>query len=139
MARLTSRKVQFVNSLKQGKTQTQAAIDAGYAPTAAANLGNRLAHDPEIQNMLAKEFEQYGLTRSEFLEGIKAGSLAMKIEDHQELPDYDCRHKFLMTWGKMLGWVREVPESLTQVNLFGSYFDQAYKEYCNRKQTQISS
>lgn len=55
------RKRRFVKALAQGKTQKQAAIEAGYSPSRAEVTGCELAKDPEVQSNLKAILDKHKL------------------------------------------------------------------------------
>ena len=51
---MTDKQKRFVAGIAQGKTQTQAAIDAGYPAKSARVVGSQLLTNPNIQGALDK-------------------------------------------------------------------------------------
>lgn len=51
---LNDQKIRFAHAIFEGKTNTQAAIDAGYAPQSSYQTGNRLIKDKDVLELIAK-------------------------------------------------------------------------------------
>ena len=51
---LNDQKIRFAHAIFEGKTNTQAAIDAGYVPQSAYQTGNRLIKDKDVLELIAK-------------------------------------------------------------------------------------
>ncbi len=59
---MTSRQELFANGILQGKTQKQAAIDAGYTAVNAHIAGSKLMHDQNFREKLKNLMLERGLT-----------------------------------------------------------------------------
>jgi predicted transcriptional regulator len=77
---LTGKERSFVAAIVEGKTQTQAALDAFDVTTrdSAKSLGCRLMKDPEINEAITAVMNSEGLTRR---------SLVKKLRSHLDAPD----------------------------------------------------
>lgn len=80
MSPRNARKRKFAAELANGKTQTQAAIDAGYSEIRAAAQGSILAKDPDVQANLRAIFAKQGLTDSTLAKHIKKGLNESEVE-----------------------------------------------------------
>ena len=67
------RKRKFAVAIADGKSQTEAAVSAGYAPTRAAVTGSELMKDPEVIVTLSALLDAQGVSRKDCLDAIAKG------------------------------------------------------------------
>jgi len=59
---LTVREQKLVNGVLEGKTQAQAARDAGYPPASARQTASQVLQRPDIRNLIHARLDEAGLT-----------------------------------------------------------------------------
>lgn len=67
------RKRKFCVAIADGKSQTEAAVSAGYAPTRAVVTGSELMKDPEVIRTISALMDAQGVTRGKCLDAIAKG------------------------------------------------------------------
>jgi len=115
--KLTMRERKFIAGLAAGKTQKQAAIDAGYSQKSADCLAYQTLQKATVQTAFQKILEKQGITDEKLGEVLAEGLDATKViacnviapnaegmkdansmtKDFIDVPDFIARHKFLDT------------------------------------------
>lgn len=116
LKRLTAKQAKLVKGLAQGKTKTQAGIDAGYSEKSVGPIVNETLRNPNVQDALKDLMDRMGLGDEQLLqtlkEGLKADRVISAIAGHEanggttdfiEVPDHFIRQKFLDTAFKLRG------------------------------------
>lgn len=93
------RQQKFAEGLVAGKTQTQAAIDAGYSEKSATVQGSIMFRNPDIQRYVQAHRAAAGDKAEVSLEWV----LKKLAEEARNAPDAGDRIKALETLGKALG------------------------------------
>lgn len=78
--RLTPRQNKFIKELAKGKTQTQAAIDAGYTTKAPGQAANQVLE--QIRAKMPEVLERHGLTDDVLIEKYLIPLLHAKVTRH---------------------------------------------------------
>jgi len=73
------RQQKFEDGIIAGKTQTQAAIDAGYSKKCAASTGSSLVRNPKIQRSLLQRLDEAGITESKILKKVFDGMDCQRV------------------------------------------------------------
>lgn len=81
------RKVKFAKSILEGKTQKEAAIEAGYSPAASEVLGSRLIRHPEVQSIIEKSMKAMDLGPDAYCKEIRKGLDRARISSHIDYVD----------------------------------------------------
>ncbi len=93
----------------EGKTKTQAMIDAGYSETTAVKRQEMVFGRERVQDAFIAAFESQGLGADTLARIIEEGLEATRtVENKKEgrsltVPDYHIRHKYLETTLKVIG------------------------------------
>lgn len=98
-SRVTPKEAQFIKGLAEGKTQTQAALDAydTDSPMVADSIARENLDKPRLQNALADVFEETGITAKSIAEILKDAMAATKTASLQgqvfpsDEPDHSVR------------------------------------------------
>jgi len=131
--RLTVRERKFIMGLADGKSQTQAAKDAGYSKKTAYSIASEKLKKPDIQQSLQALMETRGLSDDRLLSVVEDGLQAQKAigylhqykkgedgrvegvkpdevmsNDFIEYPDHSTRHKYLVTALELRGHIKKV-------------------------------
>jgi hypothetical protein len=109
--RLTPRQNRFIKALAKGKTQGQAAVEAGYSPKNAGQLGNQLI--TRLRGSMPEVLEKHGLTDDSLIENyliplLKARRVKYfqhngKVKDRRTVEALEIRHSALDTAFKLKG------------------------------------
>ena len=75
-----TRAIKFSKAILQGKTQVQAAIEAGYSAKSADSKGSQLAKSPDIQAIVNSALDKAGATLQASAEVIARNHKAKKVQ-----------------------------------------------------------
>ena len=106
----TPKQLKVLKGVIEGKTQTQAALDAGYSPSRAAQTGHEIVR--KRKDVYLKLFEDKGGTDEKLAETHVDGLNALKRTEHGVDKDYSTRHKYLESAYKLKGY-----EAPTQIDV----------------------
>jgi terminase small subunit-like protein len=67
---LTQKEAQFVTGVAQGKTQTQAALEAGYSPQTAQKVAYQILRRPSVCSAFTEAVERTGITWSDIVKPV---------------------------------------------------------------------
>lgn len=85
------RKVKFARALVKGKTQKEAAIEAGFSPKSAHVMGSRLAKDPQVRAETARLMERRNLGVNRALKELDRGLKHGKLGSHDSYLEKQIR------------------------------------------------
>ena len=100
---LLPREQLVVRGLLEGKTQSQALLDAGYSQSMAMKQQKKVIGRARVQKALAAALEDFGIDASMLAQTIREGLEAVRVVSSGpgrpavEMPDYNVRHKYLQT------------------------------------------
>lgn len=77
--KLTIKEAKLVKGVAEGKTQTQAAIDAGYSKKTATVIASENLRKPNVQEALHMELQRQGITLEKAIEPITKGLKAKRV------------------------------------------------------------
>jgi hypothetical protein len=103
MAQLSSREQKAVAGLLEGKSQTQAMIDAGYSQCMAQKQQKKVFGRERVKNTLVAAMESLGIDVERLSGVIRDGLGANRLIFYKSsgepisIPDHAIRHKFLQT------------------------------------------
>ena len=109
LAVLSSKERGAVVGVIEGKTKTQAMIDAGYSESTAVKRQEMVFGRERVQDAFIAAFESQGLRADTLARIIEEGLEATRtLENKNEgrplaVPDYHIRHKYLETILKVIG------------------------------------
>jgi hypothetical protein len=98
-AGLTVRQKKFVAGITEGKSQTQAAVDAGYSPSTAPQQGNRMLKKAHIREAITDILERKGLSDDYFADRLKDLCEAAG----EKGPEWSARGRGVEILGKIRG------------------------------------
>ncbi len=123
---ITPKQAKFVRGIVEGKTQTQAYIDAydtkGHIPTVEAEASKTI-RKPQVKEALLEAMTRKGISADSIAQTIQDGLQATKIvtsptEPDREVADHPTRHKFLETTLKVVGVTTDKESG--SINNFGN-------------------
>ena len=126
---LDKRERKFIAGVAAGKSDIQAAKDAGYANSTAEKKASAMLRRPLVQSELTKAFEHHGLTMKGIVHPIVAGLTANRsmvvdgVMIESDFPDHQIRLAASDRAVKLLGGIPKVGESTPSasgLNLFVS-------------------
>ena len=85
--KLTVKEQKLVKGIAQGKSQTQAAKDAGYSHRSATVIASEALTKPNVKEALAIALERNGITLDKALAPIGKALTATKVEIHGQGDD----------------------------------------------------
>ena len=109
LAALSLKERGAVEGVMEGKTKTQAMIDAGYSETTAVKRQQMVFGRDRVQDAFVAALESQGLSADRLARIIEEGleatrTLGNKKEGNSHVvPDYHVRHKYLETILKVIG------------------------------------
>jgi phage terminase small subunit len=141
---LDMREEKVVRNLLAGMSKKDALMSAGYAKSTAEDRAADVIGKPRIQKRIEQLMDERGLDDGTFLTTLQEGLEANKVisamviakdgegmkdansmtKDFFEVPDYDARHKYLVTGLKLKGHLKE---SKSDVNLLIETHEQRLK------------
>lgn len=77
--KLTVKEQKLIKGVAAGKSQTQAAIEAGYSPRSAHELASKTLKKVDVQNALHMELEKQGITLDRVIKPISDALDAEKV------------------------------------------------------------
>jgi phage terminase small subunit len=89
--KLTVKQAKFVKGVAEGKTKTQAAVDAGYGnnPDSARAIANEALHNPSVLNALHMELERQGITLEKIIKpvtnALDSDSIELQLKGHDRV------------------------------------------------------
>jgi hypothetical protein len=114
--KIAPRKKKLIKGISEGKTQRQAAIDAGYSPKTADSQASQILKEPKVIATIQDMMDKAGLSNEKLLEkhvellnatktiscvsGKEAGSGSV---DFVDVPDYQTQFKALEASYKLKG------------------------------------
>ena len=117
----------LVRGIVSGKSQTQAAIDAGYSERSAYSVGSETLKKPEVRELMQRALRRKGISEDRLAEVLDEGLRANRVisavvgtdatgktMDFIDVPDHATRHKFLDSAIELLDFK---PEKQTAVNV----------------------
>jgi hypothetical protein len=126
---LTPRQRGFVVGKLEGKTDRQAALDAGYAPSTAENTKQKIMSRPEVrqafQELLDEHLPLEKLVRC-ITEGLDATQVKFfsregDVVETVVLPDHRVRLLFVMLALKLKGWDLPAAEAAQPTKIIVSW------------------
>ena len=98
----------IVQALLDGKSQEEALLSAGYAPSTAKTQYKKVIEKSRIQSAIQIIMENHGVTETKLIETMKEGLDAEKLHntglgDHVRTEDHAVRHKFMETGLRLMG------------------------------------
>ena len=119
---MTLKQQKLVAGIANGKTQTQAAIAAGYAPAGAHVSASRALNDVKVQSALAALMDKQGLSERKLLAPIKDAIEATKDSD---APDHVVRLKAAEIGWKLRGHlspsINQTVNAPSTINILHAY------------------
>jgi hypothetical protein len=109
LAALSPKERNAVRGVIEGKTKTQAMIDAGYSETTAAKRQQLVFGRERVQDAFIAAFESQGLSADRLARIIEEGLEATRTLGNKKdgmaltVPDYHVRHRYLETVLKVMG------------------------------------
>jgi hypothetical protein len=109
LAALSPKERGAVKGVIEGKTKTQAMIDAGYSETTAVKRQQLVFGRERVQDAFVAAFESQGLSADRLAKIIEEGLEATRtLGNNKEgtshpVPDYSIRHRYLETVLKVMG------------------------------------
>lgn len=101
------RAIKYVDNLTKGMSKKDAALDAGYAPSTAANAKEKIEDTEAVNELLIKAGVTYDKLVKKLEEGLEATKLYGK--EAIEHPDYKARIEYIKTCFRLLGIETEKP------------------------------
>ena len=129
---LDKRERKLIAGVAAGKSDIQAAKDAGYATSTAEKKASAMLRRPLVQSELTKAFERHGLTMKRIVQPIVAGltaNLSMVVDGmmiESDFPDHRIRLAASDRAVKLLGGIPKVGESTPSasgLNIFISVYN----------------
>lgn len=118
---MTLKQKKLIQGVANGKSQTQAAIDAGYAPANANVTASQTLASPNVKSALAALMDKQGLSEERLLEPIAVGLDA----NRDDAPDHTIRLKAAeLGWklrGQLQPGVSQTFNGPAQLNIVHSY------------------
>ena len=132
---MTIKERRLIRGVVAGKSQTQAAIDAGYSPRSANEQASRALAKDNVRSSLERLMDREGLTERKLLQPIKDGVVATRVvglalggtDEMKELevPDHAIRLKASeQAWklrGKLLNTTNNNTLAPTQILVVHNY------------------
>jgi len=117
MAKLTVLERKAVEGLLEGKSQTQAMLDAGYSEGMAQKQQKKVFSRERVRTAIVAAMEDMGIDVEMLTQVLRDGLSAdrvigSKLGDMMSLPDHGIRHKFLLTALELRGEFPQKEERL---------------------------
>ena len=109
--KLSVRELRFVAGIIQGKSQEQAALDAGYAKASASTQGNRLMQRDRIKGEIQMQVAGQGWTPEKVI-----GELQMLYQDAREAGAFAPAKDILVLLGRHVGVLKDERTTKTTVS-----------------------
>ena len=109
--KLSVRELRFVAGIIQGKSQEQAALDAGYAKASASTQGNRLMQRDRIKGEIEMQVAGQGWTPEKVI-----GELQMLYQDAREAGAFAPAKDILVLLGRHVGVLKDERTTKTTVS-----------------------
>lgn len=92
---MTIKKKKLIQGVVEGKSQKQAAIDAGYSPKSAESQASQILQEPKVKQSLIELMDEMGLSDSVLLAKHKELLNATRTTDNGDIPEYQIQAKAL--------------------------------------------
>ena len=109
--KLSVRELRFVAGIIQGKSQEQAALDAGYAKASASTQGNRLMQRDRIKGEIQMQVAGQGWTPEKVI-----GELQLLYQDAREAGAFAPAKDILVLLGRHVGVLKDERTTKTTVS-----------------------
>ena len=90
-AKLTTKQRKLIKGVAEGKTQKQAAIDAGYSPNSAESIASQELNKTTVKATLLELMEVHGLDDASLLK--VHSEMIQATRGEEEAPDWQARGK----------------------------------------------
>lgn len=103
--RVTAKQRKLIKGIVRGKTQTQAALEAGYGatPASACSTASEVLRRPNVQRALEAALDKAGATLDKSAEVVAAAMDATKKDGDNDAPDHAIRLKAAELSGRWRG------------------------------------
>ena len=124
---MTIKERRLIQGVVAGKSQTQAAIAAGYSPRSANEQASRALAKDNVRSSLERLMDREGLTERKLLQPIKEGMAAKALYQGLETPAPDHMSRLRsteMAWklrGKLLPSSNTTLNAPTQILIMPHY------------------
>jgi len=109
--KLSVRELRFVAGIIQGKSQEQAALEAGYAKASASTQGNRLMQRDRIKGEIEMQVAGQGWTAEKVI-----GELQLLYQDAREAGAFAPAKDILVLLGRHVGVLKDERTTKTTVS-----------------------